>query len=86
LVKRGNEAQRIGMGLLVPPTVKEKDGPWYQVQQITSLFDSIKIQFGVAGTQDAEKNGSSTEFSDMKVMIFSTCDEAKSAGETLFKP
>jgi len=87
LVDRDRDSTRIGMRLLVPPTVKEKNGPWFQVQPIQrTRFDAIRIRFGTAGTQEEEKKGSSTDFSDIRVMIFPTCDEAKTFGERLYKP
>jgi hypothetical protein len=86
LVYRGLDGMPIGRRLMVSPTVKEKEGPWFQVQPISSLFDGIKICFGTAGTKEEEKKGSSTEFSDIRVMIFPTCEEAKAAGASFYKP
>jgi TPR repeat protein len=86
LVYQGQDSTPIGMRLLVSPTVKEKEGPWFQVKPISSLFDGIKIRFGTAGTKEDEKKGSSTEFSDIRVMIFPTCEGAKAAGASFYKP
>jgi len=85
LVNRGLNDMQIGAGLMVAPTVKEKDGNWYQVQPILSSFEAINLRFGTVEAREEEKKGSNTVLSDIKMVIFQTCDEAKIAGEDLFK-
>lgn len=77
-----NERERLFMGLLVDPSVKERESTWYQTKKITSRFDGVKLHFGTAGKQA----GSDTELADIKLVFFPTCEEAKKEGEKYSRP
>lgn len=81
----GRVVRPIDGGALVAPESKEKTGSWWQVYPVPERFDTILIMVGATGVTDDEKKGSSTEFYDARVMVFPTCDEAKVAGENLYK-
>lgn len=84
-LEMGGKTWQQNSGLIVPPTVKEKDGTWYKVQPITSSFEGVGIRFGTVGAKPEDKKGSSTELSDIKMIIYPTCEEARTAGESMFQ-
>lgn len=82
---QGQQGLPMGMRLLISPTLKEKNEPLWKAFPISSQFDSIKVSFGTLDPHIDDKTDFSTEFSDIRVMIFPTCEEAKAAGNSFYK-
>lgn len=72
------ESQRIYMGLVGPLPVSAQPVPWYKVHKVeANAFDGVKVRLGMVAQPEEQH----TEFTDMRVMIFKTCEEASKAAE-----